>query len=731
MSETQDTENTEVTESTGNTGMSTATKIVIGALAAIAVLAIIAIVIVLVSGSDGAEPTAVAPTAAPSATVAVVDDSWERVKAAGKIVVGTSVDYPPFEFYVTEGQIDGFDVALMDEIGRRLSVQVEYHDLAFDGLGNALQLKQIDAAIAAISITPDRESEFDFSNVYLVGADGILAHQDASFAINSVDDLAQRRVGVQRGSVYQSWLYSDLVATGKMPEGNLLAYEKAEHAIRDLQAGRADLVVLDLQPAEIAVAAGGVKMMAQGLNQQRYGLALPKGAKALKAEIDRVLTTLFNEGIIAQLAKQYLDMDQLLPTPTPAATSTPGPTPECVDNLRFVEHLTRDGDMKPGQAFTKGWRVANSGTCTWDTNYRIAFVSGDKMGGEPVAVARQVAPGDTYDIQVKLIAPIQPGTYQGFWQMVNGQDQAFGERLQVAIRVPPGPTVTPAPTQTPVAGIVFTVDRNKIKAGECVNFYWKVENVKEVYFYVEGQDWSGNGVTGEGTRQECPPVTTIYNLRVVKLDASVDVRQISIYVEPVAEAPIISRFTVDPRGTVTLGQCVSIQWKVEGNVDTVSLTANGTVLWEPAPSSGSTQDCPAETGTVVYGIVAVGPGGTSQGSQTITVVDAATATPEPTLEPDKPVISAFAIVPEQINAGESVGIRWSVSGGVSYSRILRAAGTDPATAVWEVVIDNAGYIGQAVDRLDEAGSYLYRLEAYNAVGDSVYNDRLVTVTEAE
>ncbi|NIV28942.1 MAG: transporter substrate-binding domain-containing protein, partial [Anaerolineae bacterium] len=71
-------------------------------------------------------------------------------------------------------------------------------------------------------------------------------------------------------------------------------------------------------------AAGGVKMMAQGLNQQRYGLALPKGAQALKAEIDRVLSALHNEGVIAQLAKQYLDMDELLPTPTPAATSTPG-----------------------------------------------------------------------------------------------------------------------------------------------------------------------------------------------------------------------------------------------------------------------------------------------------------------------------------------------------------------------------------------------------------------------
>ncbi|NIV34303.1 MAG: hypothetical protein GWN58_34050 [Anaerolineae bacterium] len=47
------------------------------------------------------------------------------------------------------------------------------------------------------------------------------------------------------------------------------------------------------------------------------------------------------------------------------------------------------------------------------------------------------------------------------------------------------------------------------------------------------------------------------------------------------------------------------------------------------------------------------------------------------------------------------------------------------------MFDNAGFIGQAVDQLDEAGSYLYRLEAYNAVGDMVFNDRLVTVTEAE
>jgi len=62
-------------------------------------------------------------------------------------------------------------------------------------------------------------------------------------------------------------------------------------------------------------------------NVQHYAIALPKGAQSLKAEMDRALAEMYNEGVVGQLAKLYLDLDlgQLLPTPTPAATSTPGP----------------------------------------------------------------------------------------------------------------------------------------------------------------------------------------------------------------------------------------------------------------------------------------------------------------------------------------------------------------------------------------------------------------------
>ncbi|MGD8474294.1 MAG: META domain-containing protein, partial [Anaerolineae bacterium] len=198
-------------------------------------------------------------------------------------------------------------------------------------------------------------------------------------------------------------------------------------------------------------------------------------------------------------------------------------------------------------------------------------------------------------------------------------------------------------------------------------------------------------------------------------------RQITIYVEPVAGAPVITRFTVDPPGQITLGQCVTVRWKVEGELDNVVLAANDDVLWDPAPAVGNASHCPERAGTVTYNLTAVGPGGTSRQSQTITVVDAATATPAPTPAPEAPVIYSFVVSPNQIQEGECVGLSWSVGGGATYSRILRNQA---------VIVDDAGYSGQEMDCLDEAGSYTYILEAQNSAGQRVTQQQAVSVTEA-
>lgn len=608
------------------------------------------------------ENTATPSETTPTATAAPVagDDSWARIQAAGRIVVGTAADYPPFEYYGEDLQLDGFDIALMREIGQRLGVAVEFRDMAFDGLGNALELGEIDVAIGALSVTPEREQIVAFSNVYYVGEDAIVGQRDTQLAINSIADMQDRRVGAQRGSVYESWLQTRLVDAGLTPQENLFVYERIEQALPDLNEGRLDLAVLDRQPAQLAVDQGEVTIAGRGLNPQRYAMAVKRGAVSLQEQLNGALTGLQNEGRLAQLVEQYLNLapTEQIPPPTPASptptpvppapTLTPTPT-RCIDGLSLVQHLSYDDGgmtapplLQPGQAFVKSWRVNNSGTCAWDSSYTLRYAGGNHpssgMLGQPLQIQGQVLPGASYDLHVNLVAPVSPGVYQGFWQLTNGDGVAFGERISVGIQVPIPPTPTVAPTQTPVAGIDFGVDRTQIVEGECVVFRWNVTNVKAVYFYPEGGTWQNSGVNGQDQRQVCPDRTKPYFLRVVKRDDSVETRQIVISVEPRVESPRIAVFEARPQPQIQVGECVALEWRVEGNVSLVKVLRNDAPLWDGAPLSGSMEDCPPGTGEMVYTLEATGPGGTSRAKRTVSVVQppptpVPTATPAPSPDP--------------------------------------------------------------------------------------------------
>jgi len=100
------------------------------------------------------------------------------------------------------------------------------------------------------------------------------------------------------------------------------------------------------------------------------------------------------------------------------ATAIPTGTPEC--NLAYftADVSYPDGSQVPvGSSFTKTWRFKNLGTCTWTSGYKIVFDHGDHMNGpaDQSLTPGTVAPGQTVDVSVNLVAPSTPGTYQGFW----------------------------------------------------------------------------------------------------------------------------------------------------------------------------------------------------------------------------------------------------------------------------------------------------------------------------
>jgi ABC-type amino acid transport substrate-binding protein len=461
--------------------------------------------------------TPVPPTDVPTETPAPSGDLWAQIEARGSLVAGTSADYRPFEYIDSDTfLLDGFDMALIREIGRRLGLQIEIHDMGFDGLADSLQLHEIDVAIAAISASVERLAYVDFTNVYYVGADAILAKAGSGKTITSVEDLAGTRIGVQRGSVYQTWIRDTLINTGLLPQENLFTYFTTVNALTALTSPtpEIDYLVMDLRPAEEAALGGAVEIVIQGLNQQLYSIAVPKGEYTLLERLNATLLQMQTDGTIASLARKYLALapEEILPTPTPGPTPvvTPLPPDTCFDGMDYIADLNFDDQnmsnppiLAPGKVFTKGWRIKNSGTCAWDASYALVPVGGANLGGQPTNVTGVVQPGQTYDLYVDLAAPTQPGTYQSFWSMRNSDGKIFGKKVWAGIRV-----VGEGETEPPSAPEItsFKADPDKLSVGKCTNLAWSFKGapLTKIQIKRDGKVIFESDPITPGTLQDCP-----------------------------------------------------------------------------------------------------------------------------------------------------------------------------------------------------------------------------------
>jgi hypothetical protein len=374
----------------------------------------------------------------------------------------------------------------------------------------SVQSSQVNAGIAALSVTPERQGMVDFSNIYFNDKTSVLSRQGSGIKLPAPNDLAAYRIGVQRGTVYEQWIKKFLIEPGLMPPEKLLTYEKPEQAVSDLQQGFVDVVVMGSLPAEEYVQAGGVELSGESLNPQLLAIALPKGSPTLLEKMNEALNSIQNDGTLAKLANQYLGVeitDEPLATPPPSeSTTTPTPVPN-YDSMAFVADLTiPDGTyVNPGESFTKTWRISNSGTTTWDSSYTFVFVQGDQMEGETQTIQGSVAPGQTYDMSIPMVAPTTPGSYGGLWQMVNGQGVPFGTRIWVQISVP---APTGQPTQ-PVAPSIeyFTGPASAVAQGELIILKWSfpTEGVVSARLTRTNPDGSVTALYGGG---DVPPTGT-------------------------------------------------------------------------------------------------------------------------------------------------------------------------------------------------------------------------------
>jgi len=158
------------------------------------------------------------------------------------------------------------------------------------------------------------------------------------------------------------------------------------------------------------------------------------------------------------------------PTATPTETATPTSTaityysyPPACDAAAFIADATIPdySVVAPGEVFRKTWLLENTGSCAWDRTYRMSFVSGYDMAGDPKNIHQIVEPGQEAYVTVTFTAPDIAGQYISYWRLSTRAGDLFGPSVYVLIDVPydlvPAPTATSLPTNTPTPTMTATL----------------------------------------------------------------------------------------------------------------------------------------------------------------------------------------------------------------------------------------------------------------------------------
>jgi glutamine transport system substrate-binding protein len=204
------------------------------------------------------------------------DDSTGGSKEETVYTVATDSNFVPFEFQNPDtGEMEGFDIELIQALADESGVEIEFETLEFSGLIAGMETGRFEIGIAGITITDERKEKIDFSDPYYDA--GLITVVEAdNKEITSMDDLSGKKVATRTGSTSYDYL------TEKYPDAEVVPFEGIVEAYMELRSGRIDAVVYDSPNALYYVnekAEGSLKVVGDIAEAQQYGIAFKQGSE--------------------------------------------------------------------------------------------------------------------------------------------------------------------------------------------------------------------------------------------------------------------------------------------------------------------------------------------------------------------------------------------------------------------------------------------------------------------
>lgn len=245
-----------------------------------------------------------APATGSAAADAATDEGYTLV-SDGKLTIGTSAEYEPFE-YMEDGEYKGFDLELAQAIADDLGLDLQIENVDFDTIvpGVASGAKY-DIGIAAITATPEREDEVDFTDSYYMDDQAIVTMADNADITG--DNYAEAldaegiKIAVQSGSTAEAF------AKENFPNATLVPFKNATDCFAAVQSDQADALVTNRSVAAqlVATSFSNEQVIKQVSTGEEYAIAVNKDNTALKDAINESIAKLTEDGTVDALMEKY------------------------------------------------------------------------------------------------------------------------------------------------------------------------------------------------------------------------------------------------------------------------------------------------------------------------------------------------------------------------------------------------------------------------------------------
>ncbi len=219
----------------------------------------------------------------------------DQVKEAGKLVVATSPDFPPFE-NLEGGEVVGIEIDIMNLICEELGVELELVQIPFDSVLPGVQTGKYDCGVSGITANAKRAKSVLFTDPYYEAAQVIVVMADST--ISSKEDLEGKKVSVQLGTTADEFCREEGYTVD--------SYEANADAKAALTSGKVDAWVIDgLTAEQMCEGDSSVKILDENMTTEPYAFAFAFGSETLVEAINEIVNKLVDNGTIAAIFEEY------------------------------------------------------------------------------------------------------------------------------------------------------------------------------------------------------------------------------------------------------------------------------------------------------------------------------------------------------------------------------------------------------------------------------------------